>query len=627
LHPTAVLQLSKKGFLDTKGNFVFSDTQLAKEKGRHLVMSMEIPVDDNGPLTLVFLKICPDLPMVDIAATELSALLVGPQLPWIELVKIHDADNFYPAIFCQGIRGNMISDVEIQTLDPESYSKRVFIGIFLNQEDGKDSNFIAKQNEESSKQNACFELVSVDNDRSFFPSLIHDESGEIFPQVKDISFLFDDMKTIVFSTVKESFLLLEPYRLLQNFLKILEDHEKAKNILFDRKDQEKFYPGKPFSFSDFKKLKENPISKECFLKFYLPENTIDIIFCKFLRIRNHLLNFQKTNHLDLLKVAEPYLARLYENLLGVEGTAVKRFQLGFGKFYGVNNNTSEFQTMKSIYHTLMAKHGSSVFEKDLKDCTSIKFHKTSLDIAFGKKSQLYGLISTLETGLDLKNFNFQDLSDSLLEELLLNLDFSLICESVQIYIFWILQARQYASETLCFKNSPILTLNTLVKILKSFPSLCILILMNCSQLNQSDLISQICKSSPNLLEIRLENFQKESLKFHTNSFLREVRFKESKLNKVILKKCTISEIIVNSPNLIKIEMLYCHGLNNIKTWSGMKNNLEFILQKSNKIVLDLDPKQNSRNLQSFGLIDGKFSPGNHLQFCFVNYYPNFFCAF
>jgi hypothetical protein len=110
---------------------------------------MKIPLNDEPNSALVFLKLYPDLPMLDIAATEFATLLVGPQLPWIELVKIHDAENIYPAIFCQGIHGEMITGHdfdEFHLLDPEGYSKRVLVGLFLNQEDGKDSNFILKKN-------------------------------------------------------------------------------------------------------------------------------------------------------------------------------------------------------------------------------------------------------------------------------------------------------------------------------------------------------------------------------------------------------------------------------------------------------------------------------------------------
>jgi hypothetical protein len=82
-------------------------------------------------------------------------------------------------------------------------SKRVLVGLILNQEDGKDSNFILKPINALSRAGALltgtatesgessFELVSVDNDRSFYPSLLKNGAGEIFPQVKDISFLFE----------------------------------------------------------------------------------------------------------------------------------------------------------------------------------------------------------------------------------------------------------------------------------------------------------------------------------------------------------------------------------------------------------------------------------------------------
>jgi hypothetical protein len=197
--------------VDKNGNFDFSETQISKERGRHLVMSVEITVEENREPVLVFLKIFPDMPMMDIAATELATLLVGPQLPWVELVRIHDASKTFPAIFCEGIKGEIITYKDFdpsqiarpaKKLDLEGYSNRVIVGLMLNQEDGKNSNFILKQRNKILEPNrrravtneSCYELVSVDNDRSFYSSMTVNDVGDIVPQVKDISFLFNEIR-------------------------------------------------------------------------------------------------------------------------------------------------------------------------------------------------------------------------------------------------------------------------------------------------------------------------------------------------------------------------------------------------------------------------------------------------
>jgi hypothetical protein len=130
-------------------------------------------------------------------------------------------------------------------------------------------------------------------------------SAEITPQVKDISLLFDEMNDTVFPTVKEAFLMLDPLQLLQTFLQILKNHDNSKNLLFNNKEQDQFFPGN--SFSLFNILRG--VAKESFLKFYLPKDTMEILFWKFLKIKKRLSNFPTTTHLDLFKEAEPYLAR------------------------------------------------------------------------------------------------------------------------------------------------------------------------------------------------------------------------------------------------------------------------------------------------------------------------------
>jgi hypothetical protein len=212
-----------------------------------------------------------------------------------------------------------------------------------------------------------------------------------------------------------------------------------------------------------------------------------------------------------------------------KNSVVNKFQLAFGKYYGVTADPSdislpafeksktletvvEFQMIKSGFHTLVTKqHGSaSVFDENYQNCSNIKFHEITL-VALENKKHLHELISKLKENLDLITIDFQNLTDLLIQELLLNLDFHQLQKSVQFTLFQALQAKKYSCQVLCFKNSEFLNLKTLLRILKCFQSLCTLILVDCPLLNQPFLVDKICQTVPNLLEIRLEKIKLKHL--------------------------------------------------------------------------------------------------------------------
>jgi hypothetical protein len=320
-------QLLVKGFLTSAGIFDLSNGQVSKERGCHLVMSVKIPVPGFEAPVSIFLKFFPDLPLVDIAATELATLLVGPHLPWVELVKVRDLEKFYPVVICEGIPGEVIGAnhsliQKLGALDAVAYSKRVIVSLFLNQEDAKDTNFIVKDLfERASSSTPLYELVSVDNDRSFYPSLICDGISRSIPHVKDISLLFDEMHTVVAYPVRESFLMLDPNHILQQFLRVMENVLSRTKLVFNEDEKQHFFPTTNEKLSLIHcrcMVTKMLIIEESFLDFFLPENTMEVLFFKFWKIHHQLLNFPDTTHLNLLQLAEPYLSKRYKKLLAMD---------------------------------------------------------------------------------------------------------------------------------------------------------------------------------------------------------------------------------------------------------------------------------------------------------------------
>jgi hypothetical protein len=91
-------------------------------------------------------------------------------------------------------------------------------------------------------------------------------------------------------------------------------------------------------------------------KFILNFKTVETLFWKFLKIKMKFFDFPDSTHLDLLKEIEPYLSTFYEKLLNLETLSLNRFQIGFGKFYGVEfemkiaKRSEYLQTVQSGYH-------------------------------------------------------------------------------------------------------------------------------------------------------------------------------------------------------------------------------------------------------------------------------------
>jgi hypothetical protein len=89
----------------------------------------------------------------------------------------------------------------------------------LNQEDAKPSNFVCMP---YSKIPGNYIPVSVDNDRSFYQAFQVDvENGILTPQVKDITFCFDEMNLSISPLAREYFLALDPHDFLSKWLHAL----------------------------------------------------------------------------------------------------------------------------------------------------------------------------------------------------------------------------------------------------------------------------------------------------------------------------------------------------------------------------------------------------------------------
>ena len=87
------------------------------------------------------------------------------------------------------------------------------------------------------------ELISIDNDRSFYPGLVLDESKkQLIPQVKDITFCFNEMQHPIDLKVREAFLALDAYGLLSFWLMLAQRISHNLSALFTDQEIKTYFP-------------------------------------------------------------------------------------------------------------------------------------------------------------------------------------------------------------------------------------------------------------------------------------------------------------------------------------------------------------------------------------------------
>jgi WD40 repeat protein len=517
LHPIAVSQLLEKQYLTPQGILQFSEEQISTEKGRHLVMAVTIPsFEDKTSAFTVYLKVYPEMPALELAVTELSLLLVGPHLPWVELVRLTVGGKSYPVLLSQGIEGMLLSDVLQSTkpfpsLTPAAYSQRVLLSLLLNQEDAKPSNFIASSVNDLTGEIA---LVSIDNDRSFYPGLVYDEGKQqCIPLVKDITFCFDAMQDPIDPLVRERFLALDLYALLSSWLIQGQRTSHDLEVLFPEKEVVQYFP-KPEGWSRtwsnaMRYVSGIAVPEESILSLMLRAGLLETLYTKIKRLQVALYN-PKVTHLDLLKVAEPYLARYYEKLLLCRESAYQRFYRGFGHLYDETNTLEkvsnkslrELPTQTPTLQTFRTQQGQVVTANDLlaKKVRHLTQSMEELERTHKAQTQWRSILADLQSNT--KRFEmalnaFKTLPGNLQAFVVNHLDFTFVLAAEksaeqtiigQAKILQTLIDSQPTYQALCFRGCVALTDQRLEGLLSRLPPLESLSFVSCPNITDKAML-------------------------------------------------------------------------------------------------------------------------------------------
>jgi hypothetical protein len=484
LHPKAVQCLLDNEFMNERGELIFKDKQVKKEKGRHLVMAVSL-VDvlkdsDDEIAKTIWIKVYPECPLLEIVATEFANLLVGPNfLPWICLAKIVIGNKAYPAILSEGIPGSLVTKDHPPSLDRHLFSYRVLLALFLNQEDAKPANLIAKPGLENPEN---FILVSIDNDRSFYDAMtVNEATNSVTPQVKDITFCFDEMLLPISARVRDIFLTIDPHAFLSRWLSVSdkETFGLEDKLLFLESEKEKCRPLTGFSRSASrvsKKLTRNAVTEESVLALVLPDGLVSILYSKMMKLRQFLIKFPRATHLEMLGVVEPHLSKYYQKILNFRGVPCDRFHFGFGALYGEKQKevtATKTRTLESIVRKVPTTATGEHIKKCVQELEEVhQSEKKWRDVLESLCSNKFA--AALES--------FRKLAPYFQERVIKNLDFSQILKRFSEVELLQVLASKLEFRNIRFRNSESLTDDMLERILKQGRQLQGLSIVNCQSL-------------------------------------------------------------------------------------------------------------------------------------------------
>ena len=434
LAPTVIKELLTEGWINDLGQFNFEKKKTSKTKGRHLVIPLtKLPCP-------VHLKVFPEMPGMEFAASSFTRFATGTGLPFVEIGRSEVGTNIYPLIFSEEIEGEDLDQEMCKDKSPR-VDKRTFtiaflLTLLLNPEDQKPDNIVKALNN-------LLKLWLVDNDRSFYA--VTDEVWSI----KSIIYCLDQMKETLDQSVIEEFLSVEPFLVLSRWLQELASAETALANLFTKKEIEALYNESIFSTLKKKTGFKQDLPETSLIPIPIREKMLAELYIKMVRIQEVLAPKVKQENddnnedddsteltaIEILKIIEPILGQQYGELLEQYPDAASRFDAGPGKEYE-KGNKDVHQTPRTIPQTLESMHGKAVSLKELQQREQFIATQATAELreTRAKYQKIQSIAEAITNGEDaaLKELEAMTI-DNLREKIINRLDFSKIKDPAKVF--------------------------------------------------------------------------------------------------------------------------------------------------------------------------------------------------
>lgn len=257
----------------------------------------------------IHLKKKPEFPGLEFAAGSLTRRITGFGAPLTTLVKMKTPDAMScPVLISETITGENLQDrlvalpsTMMEDMDEYSFSLAVLASLFVNHEDAQPANCILNPITTLNGE-AKVRPVNIDNDHAFVLPMLREEKPKLM--VKNILFCCPQMLMPINARARRHFLLLDPYKTLMSWLEDCEQIDWRYRQLFH---------GELFK-------EEHHVTVPILLR----EGLVQLVFQKWLRLREHLMTYPEATLLDLLRLAEPLLAKAYESKLKDTALTIER---------------------------------------------------------------------------------------------------------------------------------------------------------------------------------------------------------------------------------------------------------------------------------------------------------------
>jgi hypothetical protein len=236
-HPKAVQQMRESHFLRVDGT-------IHSEKPK---LPLVIPIDclSSQDQLSYLLIIYPEMPGLEFAASELTALLVDKNPSLVEHALLIDAKyNRYPVTISYCAKGenlaNLLTHMQHCQLpfNRKNYSQQAILAMLLNQSFAEPGNFLAQV----SAVDYRVDLTCFSYPRSFYPPFYFDETHKkVLPLIRNSIFCFNAMHEEIDPKVYQQWLMLDPQLLLENWLKRVENFSQRLKIVFNERIVEEFF--------------------------------------------------------------------------------------------------------------------------------------------------------------------------------------------------------------------------------------------------------------------------------------------------------------------------------------------------------------------------------------------------
>jgi len=330
-------------------------TTSSVQHGNHLV----IPIHYIN--SQLHCKVLPDFPGMEIAYSLLSNRIMGKGSPQVELWKWTYGQHTYPVLVSETIEGENLTPqlLKDHPLEELSYQQHVLMAMLVNPGDGNPGNFIA-QKIKASDGSIKLRLISIDNDRLFAPPF---ETGKL--RAASIIYCFNEMQLPLHKDLRKTFLSLNAYEVLSEWLNSLETLNQQYCEIFTPQELEKFMSGELENTSSY-------------LLTMLKRDTVAELFRKIKTLQYWLSVDPQMILMDLLSKIQPSLANHYQQMRLQYDEPIRRFEEAVKNEY----RREEIQGVKRYTSTMhMGQYLKLQGREVTKDKTVEKYWQQDFDQA------------------------------------------------------------------------------------------------------------------------------------------------------------------------------------------------------------------------------------------------------